>query len=155
MAYPPIELVKEIIDLFNKSGASELEFGDSAIRFRIARHKAEDTAAHSKSVDYVAAEIVDRTPSAVEPSTSEFPVNAFMHGVFHRAPAPDADSFVEVGAVVVEGQQLGILEAMKVFMPILSPTSGIIARIHAGNGAEVVAGRLLMSISQIVSGEAT
>jgi acetyl-CoA carboxylase biotin carboxyl carrier protein len=41
-----------------------------------------------------------------------------MVGTFYRAPAPDADSYVQVGSTVSKGQVLCIIEAMKLMNEI-------------------------------------
>lgn len=61
-------------------------------------------------------------------------------GVFYRAPAPGADSYVEVGDRVEVGQVLCLLEAMKLMNEITSDHAGIVRRILPENGALVSLG---------------
>ncbi|MCB0832285.1 MAG: acetyl-CoA carboxylase biotin carboxyl carrier protein [Bacteroidetes bacterium] len=58
-------------------------------------------------------------------------------GTFYRSPAPDADSYVEVGSVVKPGQTLCIIEAMKIMNEIESEVGGKIAKILVENGQPV------------------
>lgn len=60
-----------------------------------------------------------------------------MVGTFYRAPAPNADSYVEVGDAVVLGQTLCIIEAMKIMNEIESELSGRISRIVVEDGQPV------------------
>ena len=60
-------------------------------------------------------------------------VRAPMSGVFYRSPAPDQPPYVEVGDTVKKKQVLGLLETMKVFQKIKSPSAGKIAEIVAEN----------------------
>ena len=60
-------------------------------------------------------------------------VRAPMAGIFYRKPAPDQPPYVEVGTQVEKKQVLGLLETMKVFQKIKSPTSGKIVEILAEN----------------------
>ena len=60
-------------------------------------------------------------------------VRAPMSGVFYRSPAPDEPPYVEVGDTVKKKQVVGLLETMKVFQKIKSPTDGTIAEIVAEN----------------------
>jgi len=60
-------------------------------------------------------------------------VCAPMAGVFYRSPAPDQPPYVEVGTQVKKKQVLGLLETMKVFQKIKSPTSGKVVEIVAEN----------------------
>ena len=58
-------------------------------------------------------------------------------GTFYRSPAPDADSYVEIGSTVKPGQTLCIIEAMKIMNEIESEVSGKIAKILVENGQPV------------------
>ena len=56
-----------------------------------------------------------------------------MSGVFYRSSAPDQPPYVELGDTVKKKQVLGLLETMKVFQKIKSPSAGKIAEIVAEN----------------------
>ena len=60
-------------------------------------------------------------------------VRAPMSGVFYRRPGPDQPAYVEVGAVVKKKQVIGLLETMKVFQKVKSPTNGKILEIVPEN----------------------
>ena len=62
-------------------------------------------------------------------------VRAPMSGVFYRRPAPDQPAYVEVGDEVKKKQVLGLLETMKVFQKVKSPSAGKIVEIAAQNEA--------------------
>jgi acetyl-CoA carboxylase biotin carboxyl carrier protein len=68
---------------------------------------------------------------AEEPATAFHSVRAATVGTFYQAPEPGAKPFVTVGAVVQAGQQVGILEAMKLMMPVEADVAGEIADILA------------------------
>ena len=67
----------------------------------------------------------DETEAAAE----EYVVKAPIVGTFYRAPSPDADSFVEAGDSVEEGDVLCIIEAMKLMNEIECETSGTVTEI--------------------------
>ena len=67
-------------------------------------------------------------------------------GVFHMAPSPEANPYVEVGSVVKKGQVLCIVEAMKLMNEIESDTDGTISRILVENGQPVEYGEPLFLI---------
>ncbi len=67
-------------------------------------------------------------------------VTAPIIGVFYRAPAPGAESFIELGDRVEVGQVLCILEAMKLMNEITSDYAGVVTRILPENGALVSLG---------------
>ncbi|OHV20511.1 hypothetical protein BBK14_27765 [Parafrankia soli] len=50
-------------------------------------------------------------------------------GVFYRAPKPGAEPFVSVGSTVAPGQQVGIVEAMKLMIPIEADRGGTIREV--------------------------
>jgi len=58
-------------------------------------------------------------------------------GTFYRAPAPDADPYVQVGDTITKGSVLCIVEAMKLMNEIESDVSGKIVRILAENATPV------------------
>jgi len=58
-------------------------------------------------------------------------------GTFYRKPAPDKDSFVEVGKEIKEGDVLCVIEAMKLFNEIESEASGRIVKILVEDSSPV------------------
>lgn len=70
-------------------------------------------------------------------------VRAPMSGVFYRKPAPDQPPYVEVGDVVKKKQVLALLETMKVFQKIKSPSAGKIVEIIAENETPLADGDLI------------
>ena len=67
-------------------------------------------------------------------------VTAPVVGVYYAASAPGAEPFVTVGARVVPGQVLCILEAMKLMNEITSEFAGVVARVIPENGQLVSLG---------------
>jgi acetyl-CoA carboxylase biotin carboxyl carrier protein len=66
-----------------------------------------------------------------------------MVGTFYRAPAPDADPFVDVGQEVEVGQTVCIVEAMKLMNEIGADFRGIIRKVLVENGQPVEFGQPL------------
>lgn len=60
-------------------------------------------------------------------------VAAPMTGVFYAKPSPTAESFVQVGDTVTKGQDLAIIEVMKLMNRIGSPVDGVVRRISVEN----------------------
>jgi acetyl-CoA carboxylase biotin carboxyl carrier protein len=58
-------------------------------------------------------------------------------GTFYRAPAPDADPYVNIGDTISSGTVLCIIEAMKLMNEIESDVSGKIVKILVENGKPV------------------
>jgi biotin carboxyl carrier protein len=73
-------------------------------------------------------------------------VRAPMSGVFYRSSAPDQPPYVEVGDTVKKKQVLALLETMKVFQKIKSPTAGEIVEIAPENEVALGDGDLIFII---------
>ena len=69
-----------------------------------------------------------------------------MVGTFYRAPAPDADPYVELNSQVDLGQTVCIVEAMKLMNEIESEVRGRIVRILVDNGQPVEYGQSLFLV---------
>lgn len=67
-------------------------------------------------------------------------------GTFYLSPEPGAPVFVELDDIVDAGQQLGILEAMKLMNPIQSEFSCRIVAILAEDGVPVEHGQPLFAV---------
>jgi acetyl-CoA carboxylase biotin carboxyl carrier protein len=64
-------------------------------------------------------------------------VRASIVGTFYRASEPGAKPFATEGDLVNPGQQVGILEAMKMMIPVEAEQPGRIARFLVADGAPV------------------
>lgn len=58
-------------------------------------------------------------------------------GVFYHARELGAEPFVSVGSVIRPGQQIGIIEAMKLMIPVEADRAGRITAVVKGNGEPV------------------
>jgi acetyl-CoA carboxylase biotin carboxyl carrier protein len=58
-------------------------------------------------------------------------------GTFYRAPAPDADPYIQVGDMVSAGSVLCIVEAMKLMNEIECDVAGKIVKILVENASPV------------------
>ncbi len=75
-------------------------------------------------------------------------VRSPMVGTFYRAPAPDADPYVEVGQNITVGQTLCIIEAMKLMNEIESDFAGKISKIMVENAQPVEYNQVLFLIEK-------
>ena len=107
----------------------------------------EEMTPKSGSKEAAPAPPVSEAPVAGEtPIASGVQVKSPLTGTFYRAPAPGARPFVEVGAAVEAGEQVGIVEVMKLMNSIKSPVKGTVRQILAGNETMVKMGQTLMII---------
>ena len=68
-------------------------------------------------------------------------------GVFYRAPEPGATPFVAEDDVVSVGQQVGIVEVMKLMVPVEAEAQGRIAKVLKDDGAQVEYGDQLFALA--------
>lgn len=75
------------------------------------------------------------TTNIAEPEQASAPaptapaIRAPSVGVFYRSREPGADPFVELGDRVTAGQQVAIVEAMKLMIPVTAAVGGVISEI--------------------------
>jgi acetyl-CoA carboxylase biotin carboxyl carrier protein len=99
-----------------------------------------------------AAESPAEPASEPEPKGDAAYVTAPTVGVFYRAPEPGAEPFTDVGAAVTAGQQVGIVEAMKLMIPVEAEQAGRITRVIKENGASVEYGEQLFGLDPAGAG---
>lgn len=67
-------------------------------------------------------------------------------GTFYRSPEPGSAPFVAEGDLVRPGQQVAIVEAMKLMLPVEASEAGRIVKILKDNGEPVEYGEPLMEV---------
>ena len=87
------------------------------------------------------------SPAAVSVDSGLTEIKSPMVGTFYRAPAPDAQSYVELGSAVSPGETLCIIEAMKLMNELECEVSGVIREICVDNGEPVEFGQVLFRVS--------
>ena len=149
-----IRKVKKLIELLEESGISEIESkeGEEAVRISRLPTGPLTTAVPMPMVAPAAAPVVSAAaiaPAALpaEPAAStDHMVQAPMVGTFYSAPAPGAQSFVQIGDEVKVGQVLCIIEAMKMMNQIESDRAGKVVSVLVQNGDPVEFGQPLFAI---------
>jgi len=76
------------------------------------------------------------------------PIKSPMVGTLYRAPAPDADPYIQVGDRVEPGQTVCIVEAMKLMNEIQSEVRGKVVKILVENAQPVEFGQPLFLIQE-------
>lgn len=104
----------------------------------------------------VAAAPAARAPGTVPTApavtaTADLPANARIVtapnlGTFYRAPKPGASPYVEVGATIAEGDELCLIEVMKLFTAVRADMSGRLHTVLAEDGSMVEAGQPLFAV---------
>jgi acetyl-CoA carboxylase biotin carboxyl carrier protein len=90
-----------------------------------------------------AAAVVEQVRAAPG-QAGEHHVRAPMVGTFYHAPAPGEPPFVAEGDLVEAGQQIGVLEAMKLMNPVEADRRGRVAKILVPDHTSVEYDQLLM-----------
>ena len=76
------------------------------------------------------------------------PIRSNMIGIFYSKPSVEAEPFVNVGDELKEGQQICIIETVKIMNKITSDVSGRIAEICIEDGKPVEYGQVIMYVEQ-------
>ncbi len=90
------------------------------------------------------------TPTSQE--VAGIPIRTSLAGTFYRAPSPGAKPFVDVGSVVKAGDQVAIVEVMKLMNSVNAPQDGIIREIFVENETKVNMGQILMAMDPPAKG---
>jgi acetyl-CoA carboxylase biotin carboxyl carrier protein len=97
----------------------------------------------------VAAPAVPAETAAAGPGAGRLHLTSPAVGVFYHAAEPGSEPFVAVGSTVRAGQQIGIVEAMKMMIPVEADRAGRIAAVIKGNGEPVEYGEELFAIEDL------
>jgi acetyl-CoA carboxylase biotin carboxyl carrier protein len=148
----PLEELKNLLQVLEESSVSEFEYQDESRRVRVTlgRGFAPVPALSAAPVPVSAQPSVGTAapaPAAEDQVEGVFVTSPFV-GTFYRAPAPDAQPFVEVGTSVRKGQALCIVEAMKLMNEIEAEFAGTVLEILAENGASVEFGQRLFRVKR-------
>ena len=146
--------LRRLIRLVKRSGIGELELkrGERTVRIAISGRPATaglQPAGGSASANVepsAGAARAQAASAAIEKADSYVAVTSPMVGTFYRAPAPDADSYIEVGDRVEVGQTVCIVEAMKLMNEIESEVRGKVTQILVENAQPVEFGQKLFLV---------
>lgn len=134
------KLVRELAELLNETGLTEIEVEDDDRKIRVAR----GTVALAAPAPAAPLAAAPAAPAAAAPAPEEAPASdtaaalkSPMVGTVYLAPEPGAANFVKVGDKVSVGDTLLIVEAMKVMNPITADKAGTIASILVENAQPI------------------
>jgi acetyl-CoA carboxylase biotin carboxyl carrier protein len=74
-------------------------------------------------------------------------INAATVGVFYRSPSPGSPPFVSEGDEISRGQQIAIIEAMKLMLPVEADKGGRVAEVLVSDGDAVEYGQPLFRLA--------
>ena len=135
-------LVRELAELLNETGLTEIEVEDNDRKIRVAKGGVVASAAAAPAP--VAAPAPAAAAPASAPAAEAAPAAANadalkspMVGTAYLAPEPGKPNFVKVGDTVAAGDTLLIIEAMKVMNPITANKAGTVKAILIDNAQPV------------------
>ena len=141
-----LNLIKKLVKIVDTSEITDLEVEENGLRIKVAKKLRTFRTYEQPQVVLGNTSLQESTEKnapaketnlAVEIAENVHEIKSPIVGTFYRAPAPDADSYVQVGDTVSQGAVLCIVEAMKLMNEIESDVSGRIIKILAENGKPV------------------
>jgi acetyl-CoA carboxylase biotin carboxyl carrier protein len=143
-----LNLIKKLVKVVDSSEITDLEVEENGFRVKIAKKirmgnvvTQPQILANTSSInnnntnDETVAQ--EKAKTKEEPKDNFHEVRSPIVGTFYRAPAPDADPYVQIGDNVSVGSVLCIVEAMKLMNEIESDMDGKVVKILAENGKPV------------------
>jgi acetyl-CoA carboxylase biotin carboxyl carrier protein len=144
------QLIRELAQLLNDTGLSEIEIERNGLKVRVARTVTVAAAVGAPApVPFAPAGPAGASgtaPAVADPAKHPGAVKSPMVGTAYRSPDPKAPVFIEVGSKVQQGDTLLIIEAMKTMNQIPAPRAGTVAAILFENGQPVEFGEPLVII---------
>lgn len=146
------QLIRELAELLNETGLTEIEMEKSGLKVRVARKIHLAASVPMAAPIPAAPAAIAHAPQApaasgaADPSKHPGAVKSPMVGTAYRSPEPGAASFCEIGSKVSQGDTLLIIEAMKTMNQIPAPRSGTVTAILFDNAQPVEYGEPLIII---------
>ena len=158
-----LKQIKLIIDLMKRSELTEFSVEEEGFKLKICRNNSGTPFVNmaggsvhpfGSTVDAVPSAVA--SPAAPAAPTAQAPteeegityVKSPMVGTFYKSPSPEAKSFAENGAKIVENSVVCIVEAMKIMNEIQAETKGTIVECLVENGQPVEYGQKLFKVKQ-------
>ena len=144
-----LDLIKKLVKIVDTSSVTDLELEENGLKIKIAKKVRSSQVIAQAQIPVASAQpVFQPTTTTAEETVKLKPevetLTANLHeikspivGTFYRAPAPDADSYVQIGSTVSPGSVLCIVEAMKLMNEIESDVGGKVVKILIENGKPV------------------
>lgn len=155
------DAVKLIIEEFGRTGIRELHIRRAGFELFLSTDPVSAPISVTRSVGQVAAASpvaaapppppVAATPPSTVSAEPAIPDGAIIVkapnlGTFYRAPKPGAANYVEVGSNIRAGDELCLIEVMKLFTALRAETGGTVHSVLVEDGAMVEAGQPLFAL---------
>jgi acetyl-CoA carboxylase biotin carboxyl carrier protein len=153
-----INEIKKLIKVFENAKVTELSIQEGDLKIKISKNGAVNPLVNPNAMSHLEIPVISQPEAsrveteqkAVESKAEDnlHTINSPIVGTFYRAPAPDADSYVEIGDNISAGSVLCIVEAMKLMNEIESDINGKIVQILVENGTSVEFNQPLFKIEK-------
>lgn len=136
-----VRKVKELIKLFKEEELTKLKIEEKGMKIHIEKGAGREPAPSYGS---------EKSPAVSGEDNSEtLEIKAPQVGTFYlQKEEGSEENFVNVGDTIKKGDQVGIIEAMKVFNDVNSGHAGVIEEILVENGDTVEFDQVLMTVSK-------
>jgi acetyl-CoA carboxylase biotin carboxyl carrier protein len=153
----PVDQVRVLMEEFHRSGTGTLHLRSGAFELLLSSDPnvpsilgAGRQAAAQLPVSAIATVAAPTPPHPV--AAKDIPDGAVVIGApnlgtFYRAPKPGMAPYVAVGERVAPGQEICLIEVMKLFTAVRADRAGTIVAILAEDGAMVEAGQPLFALA--------
>ena len=133
-----VEDIIKLIDKVDATGITELKIKDDDFKLYISKNSSSLVYTENSVPipNVVKEEVVEATLEKVEieaTKENDIVVKSPLVGIYYHSSNPESEPFVSVGQKIKEGDVLCIIEAMKIFNEIKSPTDGVIKKILPSN----------------------
>ncbi len=140
-----LDLIKKLVKIVDSSGVTELEIQEGELKVKIAKKfktnnvfvPSANSPIITEAVPSVKTEVAVKEKSEEPKPSNNYEIKSPIVGTFYRAPAPDADPYIQIGDIVSKGTVLCIVEAMKLMNEIESDAEGKVVKILVENGKPV------------------
>jgi len=144
--------IQELIKFVAKSGATEVDLEIDNIKISIkspSKKKRGELDEMTTFIQQAPAQVMAgpvvaaATPEASTPAAATdenenyITIKASMIGTFYRSSSPETPPFVSVGDVIKEGDNLCVIEAMKLFNEIEAEVSGKIVKVLVDDASPI------------------
>lgn len=146
-----IKDIRRIVELMKANELTEFSLKDEDFELAMKRGGGEPQVVYAAPVAAPAATApAAAAPAEAAPAADEndglIEIPSPIVGTFYRKPAPDADSFVDVGSEVTPDTVVCIVEAMKVMNEIKAEVKGTIKKVLVDDASPVQYGQPLFLV---------
>lgn len=144
--------IETLMAEFTRSGVRELHLRHGDFELCLSNDASSSSVWHAAPVTAAPRQAPPPAPAAPQISAlADLPADAVIVsapnlGTFYRSPKPGASSYVELGSKVAIGDELCLIEVMKLFTAVRAQISGRIHAVLAPDGEMVDAGQPLFAI---------